>query len=77
MTYRGVNAMAESLIGLYKAEVIHHLGPWRGQDDVEYATLEWTQWYNDVRLHSELDYLSPRGYEERYHQDRIESAVAA
>ena len=37
------NAMAESLIGLYKSEVIHHAGPWRGQDDVEYATLEWVQ----------------------------------
>ena len=71
------NAMAESLIGLYKAEVIHHLGPWRGQDEVEYATLEWAQWYNDVRLHSELDYLSPTGYEKRYRQIQIESAVAA
>ena len=71
------NAMAESLIGLYKAEVIHHLGPWRGQDEVEYATLEWVQWYNDERLHGELDYLSPRGYEERYRHTQIESAVAA
>ena len=60
------NAMAESLIGLYKAKATHHLGPWRGQEDVEYATLEWVQWYNDVRLHGELDYLSPRSYEERY-----------
>ena len=71
------NAMAESLIGLFKAEVVHHLGPWRGQDDVEYATLDWVQWYNDRRLHSELGYLSPKQYEEQFILAQNESALAA
>ena len=44
------NALAETVIGLYKTEVIRHLGPWRGLDDVEYATLEWVAWYNTQRL---------------------------
>ena len=54
-----------------------HLGPWRGRDDVEQATLEWVQWYNDTRLHGELGYLSPTGYEEQYALKQNESAVAA
>jgi putative transposase len=41
------NAMAESVIGLYKTEVIDRRGPWRKLDDVEYATLEWVDWFND------------------------------
>ena len=40
------NAMAESVNALYKAEVIYHLGPWKGLEDVEYATLGWVAWYN-------------------------------
>lgn len=44
------NALAETINGLYKAEVIHHLGPWKGLEDVEYATLEWVAWYNTQRL---------------------------
>lgn len=44
------NALAETINGLYKAEVIHHQGPWKGLDDVEYATLEWVAWYNSQRL---------------------------
>jgi len=71
------NAMAESVIGLFKAEVIHHAGPWRAQDDVEYATLEWVQWYNEKRLHSQIDYLSPKQFEEQFLLAQNESAVAA
>ena len=44
------NALAETVIGLYKTELIHHEGPWRGLDDVEYATLEWVAWFNTQRL---------------------------
>jgi len=40
------NAMAESIIGLFKAKVIHRCGPWRTMDAVEYATLEWVDWFN-------------------------------
>jgi len=71
------NAMAESLIGLYKAEVIHHLGPWRGLDDVEYATLEWVRWYNEKRRHSKLDYLSPKDFEEQLLLGQNESVAVA
>ena len=42
------NAMAESVIGLYKAEVIRHEGPWKGLDEVEFATLEWVDWFNNA-----------------------------
>ncbi len=44
------NALAESIIGLYKTEVIRRRGPWRGPEDVEFATLEWVHWYNTQRL---------------------------
>jgi putative transposase len=44
------NALAESVIGLYKTEPIHRRGPWKGIDDVEFATLEWVAWYKSRRL---------------------------
>ena len=48
------NALAETVIGLYKAELIHPRGPWRGVEDVEHATLEWVHWYNTQRLQERL-----------------------
>jgi transposase InsO family protein len=54
------NALAESIIGLYKTEVIHRRGPWRGFEDVEYATLEWVAWFNTQRILEPLGYVSPR-----------------
>ena len=62
------NALAESVIGLYKAEVIHRDGPWRGFDDVEYAILEWVAWFNTHRLLEPLGYLPPAEYEAQYHR---------
>ena len=62
------NALAESIIGLYKTEVIRHGGPWRGLDDVEYATLEWVAWFNTQRLLEPLGYLPPAEYEEQFHR---------
>lgn len=62
------NALAETINGLYKAEVIYHLGPWRGLEDVEYATLEWVAWYNSMRLMEPLGYLPPAEYEVQYHR---------
>jgi transposase InsO family protein len=62
------NALAESVIVLYKAEVIHRDGPWRGLDDVEYATLEWVAWFNSQRLLEPLGYLPPAEYEAQYHR---------
>jgi transposase InsO family protein len=62
------NAMAESVIGLFKAEVIHRLGPWKGFDDVEYATLEWVAWFNGSRLLEPLGYVPPIEFEEAFYQ---------
>ena len=64
------NALAETVIGLFKTEVIHRDGPWEGFDDVEYATLEWVAWYNGQRLLEPLGYVPPAEYEEEYHPGR-------
>ena len=53
------NALAESIIGLYKTEVIRRRGPWRGPEDVEFATLEWVHWYNTQRLLEPIGNVSP------------------
>jgi putative transposase len=60
------NALAESFHGLYKAELIRHDGPWQGLDDVEFATLEYVDWFNHRRLHGELGMLPPAEFEARY-----------
>ncbi len=57
------NALAESFNGLYKAELIRHCGPWQGLDDVEYATLEYVDWFNHRRLHGELGMRPPAEFE--------------
>jgi len=62
------NAMAESIIGLYKTECINKEGPWVGVDDVELATSEWVHYYNTHRLHSSIGYVSPIEYEAAYFQ---------
>lgn len=69
------NALAETINGLYKTEVIHHLGPWKGLEDVEYATLEWVAWYNSRRLMEPLGYRPPAEYEAQYYQDHAASAA--
>ena len=68
------NALAESVIGLFKTEVIHHGGPWRRLDDVEYATLEWVAWFNTCRLMEPLGYVPPAEYEDKF--DRLVTAPA-
>ena len=60
------NALAETVNGLYKTELIRRKGPWRSVDDVELATLGWVDWYNTRRLHSACDYLPPAEFEARY-----------
>lgn len=60
------NALAETIIGLFKTEVIHHRGPWKGMEDVEFATLCWVSWYNTERIMEPLGYLSPAEYEAQY-----------
>ena len=60
------NALAETVIGLFKTEVIHHAGPWKGLDNVELATLEWVHWFNNERLLEPLGYLPPAEYEKQF-----------
>lgn len=62
------NALAETINGLYKAELIYHEGPWKGLEDVELATLGWVAWYNSERLMEGLGYLPPAEYEELFHR---------
>jgi transposase InsO family protein len=69
------NALAETVIGRYKTEVIRRDGPWRGFDDVEFATLTWVAWYNTERLLEPLGYLPPAEYEEQFHQSQTAQAA--
>jgi len=62
------NAMAESVIGLYKTEVIRRGGPWKGLDDVEYATLEWADWFNHRRLLEPIGHVPPAEFEAAYYR---------
>jgi putative transposase len=71
------NALAESVIGLFKSEVIHRRGPWRNLDDVEYATLDWVDWFNNRRLLEPIGNLPPAEFESMYYRQLDESAVAA
>jgi len=61
--------MAEALNALYKSELIRARGPWRTVEQVELATLEWVWWWNNQRLHSELDYRTPIEAETEYYAD--------
>ena len=69
------NALAETIIGLYKTEVIHHRGPWKGRDAVEYATLEWVDWFNNRRLLEPIGNIPPAEREKEYY--RLEEASEA
>jgi putative transposase len=67
------NALAESVIGLFKTEVIRRLGPWRHLEAVEFATLDWVDWFNTRRLLEPIGYVPPAEYEARYYE---QAAVA-
>jgi putative transposase len=62
------NALAETTIGLFKTEKIRREGPWKTLADVELATLEWVDWFNNARLHSACGRLSPAQFEQQYLQ---------
>ncbi len=62
------NALAESVIGLYKAECVRHEGPWRGADNLELATLSWVHWFNENRLHSSIGNVPPTEHENDYYR---------
>lgn len=61
------NALAETVIGLYKPDLVHWEGPWAGADDLELATLSWVDWFNQTRLHSALSYRTPIEVETEYY----------
>jgi putative transposase len=71
------NALAETINGLYKAEVIHRRGPWRSCEAVEFATLEWVDWFNNRRLLEPIGNIPPAEAEERYYAMLDEPARAA
>jgi putative transposase len=70
------NALAESVIGLYKTELIRKQGPWRSFEQLELATARWVEWYNQRRLHSSIGDVPPAEFESTYYQERAASAVA-
>ena len=71
------NALAETIIGLYKAEVIHKRSPWRNLDEVEYATLEWVDWFNNRRLLEPIGDVPPVEFERAYYEQLEGQAMAA
>jgi putative transposase len=62
------NALAETVNGLYKAELVYHQGPWKSADDLELGTLVWVDWFNNTRLHSALGYRPPAEVETEYYR---------
>jgi transposase InsO family protein len=71
------NALAETINGLYKAEVIHRRGPWRNFEAVEFATLEWVDWFNNRRLLEPIGNIPPAEAEQRYYAMLEQPAMAA
>jgi transposase InsO family protein len=71
------NALAETINGLYKTEIIHRRGPWRSFETVEFATLTWVGWLNNRRLLEPIGNIPPAETEERSHAMLEEPAVAA
>jgi putative transposase len=67
------NALAETMIGLYKAELVRNRGPWRGLEDLEYATLEWVDWFNHRRLFEAHGQIPPAEYEANHYRQQESS----
>jgi putative transposase len=70
------NALAESVIGLFKAELVKKRAPWRTVDQLELATARWVEWWNQRRLHGALGHLPPTEFEAAYHHQLDGGAVA-
>jgi putative transposase len=68
------NALAETIIGLYKTELIRRRGPWKGIDEVEYATLEWVDWFNHRRLLAPIGYVPPAEFEAAFQREEDPSS---
>jgi transposase InsO family protein len=77
--YRSFNTLAETTNGLYKWELIYRQGPWRGLDDVEFATLSYVDWFNQRRLHGEIaehGYVTPAEFEAAYYRQSVSATQA-
>ncbi len=70
------NALAETINGLYKAELIHRRAPWKSKAAVEMATLEWVAWYNTERLLEPIGYIPPAEVEAKYYRQLADRPVA-
>jgi putative transposase len=70
------NALAETINGLYKAELIHRRGPWKTKEAVELATLEWVAWFNHHRLLEPIGYVPPAEFEANYYRQLAGSAMS-
>lgn len=70
------NALAETINGLYKAEIIHRRGPWKTREAVELATLEWVSWFNHHRLLEPIGYIPPAEAEANYYRQLANQATA-
>ncbi|MFF0973225.1 UNVERIFIED_CONTAM: integrase core domain-containing protein, partial [Kocuria sp. CPCC 205295] len=75
--YRSVNALAETVNGLYKAELIHAKRIWESVEAVELATMGWVHWWNTARLHEALGYCTPAEVEAAYTHDQDSAPVAS
>lgn len=71
------NALAESVIGLFKTEVTNFMGPWKTISDLEWQTLKWVDWYNKDRLHSAIGHITPAEAEEAYFENLNRYDIAA
>jgi putative transposase len=71
------NALAETINGLYKAELIHRRGPWKTKESVELATLHWVSWFNSQRLMAPLGYVPPAEFEDNYYRLLEQQAASA
>ena len=71
------NALAETINGLYKTELVRRHGPWRSHEAVEFATLEWVDWFNNRRLLEPIGDIPPAEFEREYYRQRESLAKAA
>jgi putative transposase len=74
--YRSINALAETVNGLYKTELIHRRGPWRDLDGVELGTLGWVHWFNTERLHGALGDVPPAEFEAAWAEGLLNEEAA-
>ena len=71
------NALAETIIGLYKTELIYKEGPWRAMEQVELATLDWVDWFNNRRLFEPIGNIPPVEHEALYYQQQETPVMVA